>query len=226
MIDRSKRLEAEIRVVRVDFAHVVDHPGKMVHLAQGIIVGHALRSLRSLIRVVDQSHRVAAAGFGGVEIGCPPLPIPPLPAIFYDHCDALLAKVRNLRVKLFRRLDLVAQHADPVSVRTQAIAPEPASAHRLNPFDFQTSNVASHLFHRCRIWLAAIRQVFVVNQSVAMNVPNSQMLPVVRHTVNVLDDPHHLGHVTENILIQRRLNSRGLLTQRAQRQRQEKRHSQ
>ena len=47
----------------------------------------------------------------------------------------------------------------------------------------------------------------LLGETVAMNVAHAQMLPVGDHAVQILDDPNHLGHVMEDILIQLRLVS-------------------
>ena len=118
-----------------------------------------------------------------------------LPVILYDRAHAFRGEIFDLVVKLLGRADGIAENANAITMLTQAVLPEPASMHGLNPFDLESVQVRGYLLRARRIGLAAISQVREVHHSVAMGIVNTQPLPVICHAVDITDDPDHLGHM-------------------------------
>ena len=78
---------------------------------------------------------------------------------------------------------------------TQAVPPELASVHRLDPFDFQLADVRRDLLYARGVGLAAISQIREAHHSVAMDVVHTQALPVIHHAVEIADHPNHLRNM-------------------------------
>jgi len=86
----------------------------------------------------------------------------------------------------------------------EAITPELASVHRLNPFDFEVADVGGYLL--CSRWVgrAAIGQIRKAHHTVPMDIVDTEALPVLDYTVEVAYDPDNLCHMMVDGRIQPR----------------------
>jgi hypothetical protein len=86
----------------------------------------------------------------------------------------------------------------------EAITPELATVHRLNPFDFEFADVGGYLL--CSRWVgrAAIGQIRKAHHAVAMDIVDTEALPVFHYAVEVAYYPDNLGHMMVDSRIQHR----------------------
>ena len=144
MVDSRKRLETEACIVCVHLSHVIHHPGEMSNFGDGVLVADTDGRTGPRIWFIDQRQCVPSALSGSIEI-CDPAPTRyTLPAVLDHDTHAFRGEVLDL-VKLLGRADGIAKDANTITMLTEAIAPESASVHGLNPFDLQVADVGGYL---------------------------------------------------------------------------------
>src|SRR5258708_16643790 len=94
----------------------------------------------------------------------------------------------------------------------EAITPELATVHRLNPFDFELADVGGYLLCSRRVGRAAIAQVRKAHHSVAMDIVDTEALPVFHYAVEVAYHPDNLRHMMVDSRIQHRRCCLGVLS--------------